>query len=83
MGGSIPPRAGPRKPDASSSLSLPWPAKPGARKEGKPSSNPFSASLAAALGRIRSQPKRKNLGRKAGLLCVCVCVCSRLGVLSP
>lgn len=72
--GSIPPCAGPWKTGASSSLRSPWPAKPGGEGRREQSSIPCDASLAAAPGRIRSQPKRKNLWRKDFSSSVCVCV---------
>lgn len=56
------------------------PPNPGAREDSEQSSIPCDASLAAAPGRIRSQPKRKNAWRKEFSSCVCVlvagvCVC--------
>lgn len=49
------------------------PPNPGAREDSEQSSIPCDASLAAAPGRIRSQPKRKNSWRKEFSLCVCLC----------
>lgn len=71
-GGSIPPRAGPWKAGASSSLSRPWPAKPGgeARRQAEFSSlRCFSGSCPR---RIRPWPKRENSWREATFLILCV-----------
>lgn len=68
--GSIPPRAGPCKAGASSSLSRPWPAKPGVRGKTASRVPSLDASLAAA-------PVGSGLGpevswREARFLILCV-----------
>lgn len=49
------------------------PPNPGAREASEQSSVPCDTCLAAAPGRIRSQPKRRNLWRKDFSSCVYLC----------
>lgn len=66
----------PLKTDASSSLGRQSLARQtrGRVKTAEQTSIPSDASLAAAPGRIQSQPKRKNSWRKVRFLLLCVCV---------